>query len=62
MDYILKFDSATNLYCTSYSSNYSECQWGTLSNPNLVTWDSQAAVNAAAAAINSGTVGVPRPQ
>jgi hypothetical protein len=61
MQYVVKFNSSTELYMIGYNPNYSLCRWGTLDNPELLTWDSLAGAQAAATSINSGTVGLPKP-
>lgn len=59
--YVVKFNTTTELYMIHYSPVYDLCEWGSLSHPNLLEWETLEGAEAAATSINSGTVGLPKP-
>jgi hypothetical protein len=60
--FVVRHSTADDLYMLNpYSPVYSQNTWGAISNPNLMTRLTLAEVQAMAATINSGTVGLPRP-
>ena len=59
--FVVKYNEGTDLYMIQYNSQYSLCQWGNITNPQVMEWSTLAAAQAVAASINSGTVGTTKP-
>jgi len=59
-EFVIRLSEDSTLYCIGYTTTFNSCIWGNVDN--AVVWETLAEAEAAALAINSGTVGTSKPK